>query len=663
MGWLGRVTVLLQCCTLLAAYGSNTARTCPSMCTCSLGPRGLHQVICAGGGMEQSLPTSALDTRTEVLIITAPEGHHNELTIGPIFRHLEKLEELTISRSRVPAIGSHSFWGLKNLRLLDLTQNEIRQIVDEHFRGLMELRKLHLDDNLIESMPSNAFMYMEELRTLTLARNRLNELVPRVFLKLGKLRSLDLSSNPLIELNPEVFKDIQELRELRCRACGLSNINTLLYRVVPNLELLDLSENQFKFLGADEFVELRRLRELYLDGNQLSVVLDKTFGASTPKLHILSLSRNRIAKVTTNAFVNATSLSKLDLGHNKLDHLDAAALTPISEPLRTLTLSGNNIPANELKHALQSVLKLQELNLADMSITQLPLGVFVFHDHLMSLNLSGNAFAHFPAQILAPVTRLQNLDLSSNRFRGLDSRLVSRLERAEVTPGSEAEVMPVKLPGTGGVTVKLTDNPWSCDRCHIGPLLEWISRYVQSQVDSDVNCDSETTMECLRCTSPRSLAGQRLASLDPASLEWCVSGSSLAGYGGDEEGGESSMPHLGLLAAAGAAAIAVILLLAAVAAAAVTYNRHAAHYYTHEEERIQANTEREAIFENPAVMLDENGDLRFAPPGSLTSYPDANLKTKSSKKKKIKFVTIATIDEITKDPDLQQQTNISNGGS
>jgi Leucine-rich repeat (LRR) protein len=608
--------------------------------------------------MEQSLPSTSLNTQTEVLVISAPEGRHNELTIGPIFRHLAKLEELTISRSRVPAIGAHSFWGLKNLQLLDLTQNEIRQILDEHFRGLIELTKLHLDDNLIESMPSNTFMHMPELLTLTLARNRLRELVPRVFLKLGKLNTLDLSFNPLVDLNPEVFKDIQELHVLKCRSCGLSNINTLLYRVVPGLEMLDLSENQFKFLGADEFAELRRLQVLYLDGNQLSVVLDKTFGASTPNLRKLSLSRNRIAKVTTNAFVNSTSLRELDIGYNKIDHLEAAVLAPVSDPLHTLTLSGNLIPAAELKHALQSVLKLRELNLADMGISQLPIGIFVFHEHLTSLNLSGNAFTHFPSQILAPVAGLRDLDLSANKFRGLDARLVTRLEKAEVSPKSGAEVMAVTSRGAGGLTVNLDGNPWTCDQCHIGPLLDWITRFVKLQ--PDLSCELESNVACLRCTAPRSLAGRRVATLDPSSLEWCTTGTSLAGYGGDDEGNvsEGSFPRLGLLAAATAAAIAVLLLLAAVAAAAVAYNRHAAHYYTHEEERIQGNTEREAIFENPAILLDENGDLRFSPPGT---YPDSNLTTKSGKKKKIKFVTIATIDEITKDPDLQ--ANLTNGGS
>ncbi|XP_059477072.1 platelet glycoprotein V-like [Neocloeon triangulifer] len=647
------LVALLHNAALRECYGSgNSVSTCPSMCVCTLDVSGRRQTTCDSGRMTLAIPASSLNPETEVLVITAPENEYNVLTIGPIFQSLKKLEELTISRSQVPAIGEHSFWGLKHLQKLDLTHNSIRQITDKNFRGLVELRSLHLDHNHIDSMPSNTFKHMVELRALTLSHNNIKELVPRVFLLLNKLHHLDLSYNPLGELYPEVFKDIMDLRELRCRSCGLTNINDHLYSLIPSLEVLDLSQNQFKYLRTDEFVELRRLRELNLSGNQLPVILDKTFGASTPNLKFLSLSRNRIAKITNNAFVNATNLQTLDVSYNKLSSLEAVSFEPIGEPLRTLNLSGNHIEQENLKVVLQAVLKLRELYLSNMSLTTLPLGVFVFHEHIRLLNLSYNQFQHFPAQLLSPLTKLKELDLSNNKFRGLNDRLVDRLEHSEDGQGAGGEVMAVKARGSEGIMVRLKGNPWQCDQCHIGPILAWISRFAKQEGREEIDCDLDSNhIECLRCASPRAVAGMTLSSLDTGSLDWCNHGTS-GDYTSDQSLVAGFLPRMGLLAALGATALAVLLILIVIIFLALSHSRHAAHYYTREDDRIPGTSaENEAIFSNPDRLSEDIG--KYA-----TMLSTGKLTTKSNGK--VSFVTIATIDEITKDPELQR-TPLKNG--
>lgn len=649
---------LLHHAALLECYGGgNSISMCPAICACSLDVSGRRQTICDKGRMSTTIPATSLNPETEVLVITAPEGDHNLLTIGPIFQPLKHLEELTISRSQVPAIGEHSFWGLKNLQKLDLSNNNIRQITDKNFRGLVELRSLHLDHNEIDSMPSTTFKHMVELRVLSLSNNKIKELVPRVFMLLNKLHTLDLSDNPLGELYPEVFKDIMELKELRCHACGLTNINEQLYQITTEIEYLDLSSNQFKYLRGDEFVEMRKLRHLDLAGNQLSVVLDKSFGSSTPNLRFLSFSRNRIVKITTDAFKNATNLQTLDLSYNKLSSLERATFEFVGEPLRSLNLSGNHIEPDNLKVVLQAMLKLRELALADMSLTTLPLGVFIFHEHIRLLNLSNNQFQHFPVQLLSPLAKLKELDLSNNKFKGMNDQLVSRLEQAEPGQSMGGEVLAVKARGSEGIMVKLRGNPWQCDQCHIKPILDWISRFSSPDNPDEPDCDKDSNnIECLRCSTPRSLAGTTLRQLDLANLDFCNHGMS-AGLGENDSLLAGFIPRLGLLAALAAAAVIVMLILIAIAFMALAHSRQAAHYYTHEDERIPATTsESEAIFSNPDRLSEDIS--KYATLLSTGKYPDAQLTTKSNGK--VKFVTIATIDEITKDPELTR-TPLKNG--
>lgn len=414
----------------------------------------------------------------------------------------------------------------------------------------------------------------------------------------------------------------QRLRVLRCRGCGISNINTLIYRLLTDLMYLDLGDNDFKYVASDEFRDLRNLQVLMMDGNQLPVVLERTFGNNGASggqidLQTLSLARNRLAKVTATAFENLTTLQELDLSYNKLNRLETTTFLPLAESLRRLKLSGNLISLSEVKYVLQVILKLRDLSLADMGITDVPLGLFVYHEHLRTLNLSGNNFVRFPAQILSPIPKLQEIDLSRNRFRGLDERLILRLEALK--------------------TVHLQGNPWVCDVCHLSYMLNYMNKSTFG-----------VAMRELACFSPYSLKGRLLGSLSRSSLSWCTSSDGGLGY--MESGGGivstnflAEHSRFGLLAAG--AVVLLLLLTAAALLAGIAYSRHhAAHYYTREEQR---GPEHEAIFENPAAILGENGDIKY-------KIVPLDITKPSPRKKK---VSISTIDGITKDPEIHSLTN------
>ncbi|XP_039279321.1 insulin-like growth factor-binding protein complex acid labile subunit isoform X2 [Nilaparvata lugens] len=596
---------ILRVLMVLVLMMSVAYTECPPECSCTLDIRGRRQVTCTQGGMINSIPTLVMDTQVEVLHISAPDENQNYLTIGPIFQHLSHLEELRIVNSNVPAIGKHSFWGVPTLKTIDLARNNISQVLESNFMGLANLFELYLDDNRIESMHSGTFRHLQELRVLSLTKNRITELAPRLFLKLAKLQKLDLSGNSLEELNPEVFKDVQELRVFSCRDCALRNINTHIYSLLSSLTHLDLGNNQFKYIASDEFKDLKKLQVLRLDGNQIPVVLERTFSAQK-KLQTLCLARNRLAKVTDAAFANLTTLKELDLSYNKLDRIETVVFVPLSDSLRSLNISGNGIAATDLKYTLQVITKLKELSLADMQLVDLPLGLLVYVEHLRFLNLSGNQMTHFPAQVLAPVPRLTELDLSRNQLHGLDERGAVRLE-----------MLPL---------LHLHGNPWSCDMCHIIPMLTRVNRSL--------------AMRNIVCRLPYGVQGRTLGALGEGELAWCGG----LGYGREDGFAGLSLAHrsqIGLIAAG--AAVALLLITGAALVATVVYSKHhTAYYYTHEEKR---GPEHDAIFENH-VAIGETGKCK---PTSVTASTTITTT--------VKKVSIATIDEITKDPDLQVLAN------
>lgn len=181
---------------------------CPSKCSCYLDHKGRMAVSCAEGGLVGPISLENVNTSTEILRITAPETNMNMLTMSPAFQQFEQLEEIHITRSNIPILGQHFFWGLKKLDILNLSENNISQPLDHNFRGLFNLKELYLDDNHISSLPSGTFRYLHNLKILSIQRNRIREMTPRIFLEIGKLRVLKLSGNNLGELNPDVFKDV-----------------------------------------------------------------------------------------------------------------------------------------------------------------------------------------------------------------------------------------------------------------------------------------------------------------------------------------------------------------------------------------------------------------------------------------------------------------------
>lgn len=379
------------------------------------------------------------------------------------------------------------------------------------------------------------------------------------------------------------------MKLLQCRNCGLKTITNQFFQFIPQLTTLDLGENEFKYLSPGDLSELLNLQSLWLDGNKIPNILQNTFSEQT-QLKELNLARNKINRIENLAFVNLTNLMSLNLGYNKLKEINVEVFTAFSESLHSLVLSGNPIPITETKIYMRVLKRIKYLGLADMELTELPLGLFDFNRDLVSLSLSGNYFVFFPIGALAPVPKLQDLDFSKNKLKGLDWKSLQRLEPIEV--------------------VNFEKNPWSCDLCYIVPML--------------VKMNTTTFLQKAVCKTPYYLKGKKLGEIDIDDLRRCSTGDGITGDYFVQEG------RLGIIAA-GAGILLLALTLISLLAGICYTRRHARHYYTHEEKR---NIDHDPICETTDLVFLENGEISF-------KFPlDKNL-------------TISTIDDIKKDPDIQ----------
>ena len=480
---------------LLFGVFTFTESKCPKECRCSLDDRGRKTVTCQKGGMRDAIPIPDMEEETQILIISAPHRFPNHLSLGPIFKQLKKLEEIHIKWSAVPNIGAHSFWGLKNLKVLNLTHNSLSTLMDSNFKGVGSLKHLDLSYNEIQSVPSAAFRYVKHLHSLNLSHNKIKQLVTRIFFGLTRLEHLDLSDNPLGSIVPELFSDTPVLKKLSCAACQLEEIHENVLKMISEVKDLDFRNNNLLTI-PEGISALESLMSVKLDGNKIQRIAEYAFTES-PVTHVY-LSHNELTEIEFQAFSNST-VTHLDLSYNRLSSLNSGGFPFVLEGLRELQLSGNPLQTDEFFSLLNNALQLHHLGLGDVGLSELP-SIIGRGRGLHSLNISSNFISVLPYELFSTSPHLRLLDISFNKFEGIGEDVLEALSLAK-----DLRIL------------KLRGNPWQCDQCHVAPLLKWLQR----SPDQESGCDEPKVWTCLKCIGPDTVKHQPLALLPPGDLPKC----------------------------------------------------------------------------------------------------------------------------------------------
>ncbi|MEZ4995784.1 MAG: leucine-rich repeat domain-containing protein [Saprospiraceae bacterium] len=198
---------------------------------------------------------------------------------------------------------------------------------------------------------------------------------------LDQIRSLDFSDNSGLDW-PAVF-----LSKMR------------------RLEALHFSRNQLGKSGLEGLGNLRDLRSLYLDGNDLPELPDTVF--ELPQLRILDISDNRIGRLKK-AIGKLVRLDQFQAGNNRIKTLPESVGE--LETLSQLQLQNNQLTV--LPDTIRNCITLRKVDLSRNKIRVFP-EILAHLPWLNDLNLAKNRLKTLPAHI-GTFTQLSRLDLSSN---------------------------------------------------------------------------------------------------------------------------------------------------------------------------------------------------------------------------------------------------------
>ncbi|XP_014801009.1 PREDICTED: toll-like receptor 3 [Calidris pugnax] len=270
-----------------------------------------------------------------------------------------------------------------NITGLDISHNQLKQLNPANLSRYGQLVYLNTGYNTISKLQPELCQNVPLLRILKLEHNELSKLPDRLFASCTNLTELNLGHNK-IRIKNDPFKTLE------------------------NLNILDLSHNSLKSANLGLQQQLKNLRELMLNGNQITELKKEDF-----------------------SFLSNTSLNNLDLSSNPLEEFHVGCLQAIGN-LFGLTLNNVELGENRTKQLCTELSNtaIQNLSLSRVKLSHISVSTFqgLQGTNLTILNLSQNSLSSIEDRSFQWLSNLQylnlkntNIHLSSHLFYGLSS--------------------------------------------------------------------------------------------------------------------------------------------------------------------------------------------------------------------------------------------------
>ncbi|XP_070965621.1 slit homolog 1 protein-like [Oncorhynchus clarkii lewisi] len=339
----------------------NSKPVCPAKCRCEA-----NVVDCSNLRLTkfpQHLPASTTELRLNNNDISVLEA-------TGVFKTLSQLKKINLSNNKISEIEDGVFEGAGSVMELHLTANHLDSVRGTMFRGMGGVRMLMLRNNRISCIHNGSFTGLTNVRLLSLYDNQLHTIMPGAFDTLPHLSTLNLLANPfncdcrlawlgawlrsrrIVTGNPRC-QSPSFLREIplqdvaapdfRCDDGAVLEESSCVARPQCPTECTcteTVVRCSNKHLQALPKGLPRNVTELYLDGNQFSMVPREL--STFKHLQLVDLSNNRISSLSDSSFSNMSQLTTLILSYNSLRCIPPLALAGLRS-LRLLSLHGNDI--------------------------------------------------------------------------------------------------------------------------------------------------------------------------------------------------------------------------------------------------------------------------------------------------------------------------------
>ncbi|XP_059170224.1 slit homolog 2 protein-like isoform X2 [Physella acuta] len=327
-------------------------------------------------------------------------GNNQISYIAPdAFSGLHSLNSLVLYGNKLKELPPGLFNGLTSLQLLLLNANKLSCVRVDAFKDLTSLNLLSLYDNNIQSLANGTFSPLVKIQTIHLARN---PLICDCNLKwlANFLEKFPVETSGVRCLSPRRVrrKKINQLRPEKFKCKGSEHHRTknagtcMIDRECPAECVCMGTTVECSKRGLTEIPEDIPMytTELKLGSNKIARVKADGLFKRLPNLQLLDLTDNVIHEIEDAAFEKADMLSDLQLSNNDLSQLSGKVFQGLPN-VKTIMLRGNKITCiNNVTFTETPRLRL--LSLYDNQIRCIMKSSFDRLHYLSTLNLMANPF-------------------------------------------------------------------------------------------------------------------------------------------------------------------------------------------------------------------------------------------------------------------------------
>ena len=440
----------------------------------------------------------------KLLHISVTEGRQScQQMIGPYaFHNLTGLEELAILSRFLIGLDNTSFAGLENLRRLTFTgcmrlrMESIIEALDGHLPKLEVLSLTYIDIYNGVYMDKHFF---DVLSVKPIKQLNMNQMVIKeIILKHSKqlydtLEVFNISGSTVVDINEEETFAM-EIKHLKLFDISYTVFPKEFFGFIKSLPKLvsyfyTLQLEMEKVLSQIETVNVtgvnNHLIPIQLDN--VTVYLNDTTNKTWYTEHVI-LQHNQFAYLNVIVPCNKSPLKSIDMSYNIIEFLQPNFCPCCSNLIRLnfehnmlFKMARNNF--SMFAHLTVHYTNLDDINLAQNKLQQIPKEMFLPNKRLRVINLSHNSLQQITFQV-GHLDNLEVLDLRWNHISILNQRSIENLHRFE------RRTRRIDEADNDTRIINLDFNPISCSTCTSLDSISWLTkaRIVNKQ---NLSCTNE----------------------------------------------------------------------------------------------------------------------------------------------------------------------------
>lgn len=399
------------------------------------------------------------------------------------------LEVLNLILCRIEFVHSNALIPLKNLQILRIGENNfnttqvITNVIKNTINNKINLKVVNLCSVGFRKMPPKDLLNVIANSTIThlnLTHNQFEIINNESFPYMPNLFVLDLTNDLILNITNDAFKNLPNLKTLLLNGNKLNGLPDGV--LMKNLTYLDLQQNSgnsfspssYFSVYKNRFLHMNQLIYLDLSYNRLNIIYNQTF-VGLINLQILLLKNASIYRISNNSFIDLQKLVNLSLENNYF--------------IKNEDFTGE---------VFKGLYSLEELNLSGCSIAYFPINIFKYLKKLKYLSLERNKLTSLNAEDFASLIYLKSIDLSYNQLTLWYNRVFVNNQQLKNINLNKNKLAYISLEMfedfTNLTNLKFDENPFVCDCTSFNYFRKYSLIYPTKNINNLLN---ENSINCV----------------------------------------------------------------------------------------------------------------------------------------------------------------------